>query len=359
MPNEKHNNRKVKEYISELLYSDNLFVQDGIVTRTGNDITIEKGIIRPLKIENNGLRFSTVDIFDYPSDDTIIWRYMDWKKFEYLVKEQKLYMSSPIKFSQDAKEGFPTKDIEYFIKSTIENVYYQHIKPKYKDILVGNIKLTGRHYRDLPILTNIWKKIYKFCRPRFYISCWTERDYESEQMWKSYIEELGARKTAVAIKTTVGDFKKSIKSTGLFDLARVQYFDSKTLLRKTKEEYYRILQGVYPLVRYMLLNKRDCFIDDKEIRLMTDNLIQNRTQWEKNSILSFCGDSDFDYEQPLEFEAMKIPIDLQTLIKEIRISPWADSNFIDKVKELLEFQNIKGVQIEKSRLFIDEIYVDL
>ena len=151
----------------------------------------------------------------------------------------------------------------------------------------------------------------------------------------------------------------SFNSSGLFDLARVQYFDSKTLLQKTKEEYFRILQGVYPLVRYMLLNKRDCFKDDKEIRLMTDNLMQDRTQWEKTSILSFCGDSDFDYEQPLEFEAVKIPIDLQTLIKEIRISPWADSNFIDKVKELLEFQNIKGVQIEKSTLFIDEIYVDL
>lgn len=343
MASQKHNNRKIKEYISELLYSNNLLVENGIISKT----------------DNNKLYFSTVDIFDTPADDIIIWRYMNWEKFEYLIKNQKLFMSSPIKFTQDAKEGFPTKDIGDFIKSTIENVYHQHIKPNYKEISVGGIKLTGNSYRDLKTLTNVWKKIYRYCLPRFYISCWTERDYESEQMWKSYIEKEEDRKTAIAIKTTVGDLKKSLKTSGLFDLVRVQYFDSKTLLQKTKEEYFRILQGVYPLVRYMLLNKRNCFKDDKEIRLMTDNLMQNRTQWEKNSILSFCGDSDFDYEQPLEFEAMKIPIDLQALIREIRISPWADSSFVNTIKELLEFQNLQDIKIEKSKLFVDEIYVDL
>ena len=56
---------------------------------------------------------------------------------------------------------------------------------------------------------------------------------------------------------------------------------------------------------------------------------------------------------------MKIPIDLPTLIKEIRISPWADTDFIDAVKKLLEFQNLQDIKVEKSKLLIEEIYVDL
>lgn len=359
MVKKQHTDRMIREYISELIRTNNLMVKDGVVTKNGNNIVIEKGIIMAANTPKDTLRFSTVDIFDTPTDDTIIWRYMNWSKFEYLITKQKLYMPNPTKFIQDKKEGYPTKDIEKFIKSTVEDIYYKSLLPRYKEITINGIKLSGKPYRDLQPLVNMWKKVYSYCLPRFYISCWTERNYESEQMWKSYIEDEELRKSAVAIKTTVGNLKKSLKTTGLFDLARVQYFDITNPKQRTKEEFFRIIPGIQPLVRYMLLNKRDCYKDDKEIRLMTDNLMQNRTQWEMNSVMTICGDSDFDYDQQVDIEAMQIPIDLEILLKEIRLSPFANINLYSDVKKILTANDLQNIPIKNSILNIDEGFADL
>ena len=339
----KHNDRKCKEYIQELLNANNMLIE-----------TLEDGTkrIRAKVAEKINLTFSTAKMYDIPSDDTIIWRYMSYGKFVNLIKTSALYMCNPDKFPQDSSEGIPYSDISKFINKKLEQVYEQ-VKSEPKIKALSGIPITHNKYCDLRAMKARWRNVYRYCRQRFYISCWTENKYESDSHWGRYTD----MKDAVAIKSTVGNLKKSLKSVGLYTISRVNYVAPEEICKKSDEEYFAIVTGIWAMVGYMLTQKRCYFSADKEIRLMTDNIMTHRTQWEKSSCVAILGNEDFNYDMQLEYEAMRTPVDLKTLLDEVVIAPNAPTNLLDKAKIFLERKGLGEIKVSESKLNKFEEYI--
>lgn len=298
---------------------------------------------------------SATNLYDIPDDNTVIMRYMDYDKFKYLVEREKLYMSYPRGFSQDSNEGYLIPDVGRYIDGMLEKVYDQIFTDiKTKRIIVQGVNFTGIKSVDRDIMRDRCAKIYKHNLKRFYISCWTERDVDQDNMWNAYIPNPVKRKKAVAIKTTVAKLKKALhKNLGLFAVTRVKYVD----LDEHKIENVDFLAGgMYSLACYMLKLKSKNYEDDREIRLIADNLMTNRTPWYKNGVMSLLGIGKFDYNAETEYEAMNASLDLEEFIDEIILSPTSEESFVNEVNQLLTSCNITGVDVRKSTIGVKKAF---
>lgn len=297
-----------------------------------------------------GLTFSqATNLYDIPSDDTVIMRYMDYDKFKYLIEKEKLYMSSPKGFSQDKNEGYLIPDVGRYIDSILEKTYNQIVTDiQTKRITVSGVNFTGIKSVDRNIMRDRCAKIYRHNLKRFYISCWTERDVDQDNMWNAYIPDPLKRKKAVAIKTTVAKLKKALhKNLGLFAITRVKYVDLDT---HKIENVDFLAGGMYSLACYMLKLKSKNYEDDREIRLISDNLMTNRTQWYKAGVMSLLGIEKFDYNAEAEYNATSASLDLNDFIDEIIVSPTSEDCFIDEVKGVLVDNNVNEISIKKSKI---------
>ena len=107
---------------------------------------------------------------------------------------------------------------------------------------------------------------------------------------------------------------------------------------------------MYSLACQMLSLKNRTFEADKEIRIICDNLMTNRTQWYKGSIITLLGTENFDYAAEPKFEVLTPSIILNDFIDEIIVSPYSDNNFIEELKKFLSCHNIEKVLINKSTI---------
>ena len=287
------------------------------------------------------LTFSTAsNLYDIPDDNVVIMRYMDYKKFSSLIENSELYMSAPKYFDQDSSEGYLIPDVGKFIDAALETAYKQlYDKIKSNTISVSGIRFTGIESVDKKLMRDRCSKIYKHNLKRFFISCWTERDIDQDNMWKAYIRQDREHtqeeklKTAVAIKTTVGKLKKALaQNIGLFAITRVKYVDLDT----------------HQIENIKLKDKP--YEDDREIRLISDNLMTNRTQWYKMSVMAALGAENFDYNAEPDYSALRAPLILDDFIDEIITSPFSDDGFINELKLFLASKGLNNVSIKKSAI---------
>ena len=153
MYKDRHEERKIKEYLSELIRTNNYVIErqsDG------------SNLLRPKIMPEETLHFSTAKMYDIPDDNTIIWRYMDYPKFEYLIKNKKLWMSNPDQFSQDKKEGILFEDFKRFINELLD-IAYEQLKNSNITNLSG-ITFTHNKYRDMLQMKMRMQNVYDYCR---------------------------------------------------------------------------------------------------------------------------------------------------------------------------------------------------
>lgn len=148
------------------------------------------------------------------------------------------------------------------------------------------------------------KEYWERERKRYFISCWIESDYELALMWEAY------GKDGVAIKTSVGNLINSlaVDTDHAQYLARVNYIDHQ--LESTQEAGKRMNVLQIPL------SKRKYYEQEKEIRLLYFK-------------------SDVDDQTGISF-----PVDINSLITEVRVHPKAPQYFFDIVNGELEFAKI-------------------
>lgn len=285
-------------------------------------------------------------------EDTIIWRYMSWEKFEYLLKNKKLYMSSPIGFEQDNHEGFVPHSIRNYIKKIVEIYYDNIIIPPGQTINLSGITVAHgkkNKYRDIQQLLIRAESLYKFCKKRFYISCWTKGDIDQDVMWRSYIPGNEHLKTGIAIQTTVKDLKASLLSNMLFAINNIEYVDFEELSEKISKEdaHNQLIGGMYGLARTYLLKKRKHFMRDNEVRLLTDTFEDGEDALGRCSLF---GNLETNYDIQPETKFIEIPIDIAILINKIVLSPTSDFELLNKTKILLKENNIDNIEIYKSKI---------
>lgn len=225
-----------------------------------------------------------------PDHSTIVWRYVDLEKFEDILNSRKLYFCRTDNM-EDPMEGlFQLKDYER----------------------------TKEMFKSMPLS----KKFY-------FINCWHMSPSQSDGMWKLYTKN----RLGVAIKSTVGKLIDSLQqSEETIHISIIKYRDFKNVTFKelVDDPENQVFPGFSSTNQFTY--KRIEFSHEKELRLyFIDHPIPHSI---KEGIP----------RDPLEFK--KINVDLNKLVEEIVISPFASEEYSQKVSELISKE---GLSFKSSR----------
>lgn len=158
-----------------------------------------------------------------PSDDTVIWKYLDLSKFLDLLICKRMFMARSDKF-EDKYEG------------TFSEPTYEEIKK----LLADNPK-----YLD----------VYKNKRKNIVISSWHANWYESYAMWQVFTKN----NEGLAIQSTIKRLKNALIEPQVDQyIGEVNYIDY-------KKEHIPFQDDFFPF-----LFKRKSFQYENEIRVLTD-----------------------------------------------------------------------------------------
>ncbi|MDD2337729.1 MAG: hypothetical protein PHD01_14295 [Geobacteraceae bacterium] len=142
--------------------------------------------------------------FPQPKDNTIsLWRYMDFDKFEWLVKNSRLFMPCADRLGDPFEGTTPAGDIEWWLR-------------RVKNANSNEQKRIIEHNRNI-----ISQMAQKF-RNHYYVSCWHVNEFENYAMWKCYTKDTNA----VAVKTTFKTLRGILHST--VEIGLVRYIDYAT-----------------------------------------------------------------------------------------------------------------------------------
>ncbi len=232
--------------------------------------------------------------FHPPSNETIVWRYLDFTKFMDLLISQKLFFCRSDKFEDPFEGIFKLKD---------------HVR-------------TQDMFQSMPET----KKFY-------FINSWHINETQSAAMWKIFVKN----NNGIAIKSTVSRIISSFENTKdevyagqiyYRDFEKVTYKD----LQAEPQNQYSDNSGGVNQFNY----KRISFEHEKELRLYHIDTPIPHTMKEGTP------------RAPLEFK--KIDVDLIALIDSIVVAPFAEPWFLDLIISVTKKLNF-DFQITQSDLY--------
>lgn len=231
-----------------------------------------------------------------PEEETIIWRYLDFPKFMSLLQKRKLFFPK----GDDLPDPFEGITTEANISRRRKD--YPHIPP---DVYEN----TMRHM-------DIIKKY-------IYVNCWNISKNESNLMWASYVKD----NFGVAIQSTSERLNKCFPT------------DSNLKIRTSRIKYINYnIDKFNELVGYLyFLRKRQIYKYENELRVLT--IIMEHKK-DKIPELDFITSGVY------------IPINLDTLVEKIVLSPKAKSWHKDLIKAIIEKYSLRKKVIHSK---VDEI----
>lgn len=235
----------------------------------------------------------------YPEDvedDTPIWRYMDLGKFFSLIQTSQLWFSHTSKFD-DPYEGRYSKEIA----EDIQREKWGVEEPSVED-----------------------SEFFIEDDADDYVSCWNRKENQSVALWELYNEG----NSGVAIKTTVGELKRSVVGLPEDEIDHQMEF-GQVKYHVTGEEP----RGYYAPI----FTKRDIFEFEKEYRAVL-------------TVFGSLDDVDIEGVKIVPNVGIGLEVDLDMLINELYISPGA-SSYLMEVIECLQSDYGTDFPIEKSTVF--------
>jgi hypothetical protein len=232
--------------------------------------------------------------FQTPVDETIIWRYMDFTKFVDLLLNSKLFFNRSDNFEDPFEGIFRLNDYE----NTKELWNYEELTKKF-----------------------------------YFLNCWHMNNNQSDAMWKIFLDT----KNGIAVKSSICNLKKSLQgnSDEIF-IGEVQYreYENKTFLELMFEQQNKTGSQGRSLNQFSY--KRISFEHEKELRLFyIDMPIPHAVK-------------DGIPREPLSYK--KIDINLEYLITEIVVAPFADIWLKDLVNQIVGKCGF-NFKITKSELY--------
>lgn len=225
-----------------------------------------------------------LNIPNTPKDSDIIWRYIG------LDKLIDLLISGTFKFSQ-ASIAADKNEIAWILHSIQENHGEKFLNFDGAKFFIDSL------------------------RSSTYISCWTKKENESRSLWANYLDST---KQGVAIKSTVGDFVKSINWNGhSFTKHIVNYrdvFDPEELQINTT----------------VINTKSSAYLEESELRF-TVNGLNTIPKVEPNEISKALR----MYHSSEKPKTLKFEVDLEKLINEIFVSPFCSGWQRKNIQQLI------------------------
>ncbi len=227
---------------------------------------------------------------ELPSMDAKLWRYQDFAKFVSLLDSKKLFFTRADSFEDpfECARGFNfqkdfiyAKDEDYLrLKVTTQLKKAGNSNPSDAEIDAALAKEKDNYLKQ-----------QEEKRKNYFVSCWHENERESEGMWKLYTTALSQ---GVAVQTTVERLCLALKSDA-FKIGKVKYIT-----------FDKPLEDDQIPVWY----KRDSFAHEREVRTVI-----NDVGCKENGKL--------------------VPVDLETLIESVYVSPAAAPWLADLVKKVM------------------------
>jgi hypothetical protein len=121
-----------------------------------------------------------------PPDDTMVWHYMPWWKFERLVGSASLFFARLDRYlPEDPNEGAVPEPTKKRLLDQLE------------------------HLPDSEVITRkvVQDGIEPWTRKAVYASCWSDDSHESAKMWRKF----GRGPESVALQSTVGRLKDALR----------------------------------------------------------------------------------------------------------------------------------------------------
>ena len=243
--------------------------------------------------------------FDQPSEDTILWRYMDFAEFVSLLERKALFFARGDLLDDPFEGTFPKGNAAvrpHIIGENIPEEVFEEAK-------------------------QARSRVFSQSRPAVLVNCWHENNYESAAMWEKYAKF----NAGIAIRTTFIDFTSSLIDDQDIHIGRVKYIDYET--------------GAIPdrSVVDPFLYKRPFFSHEREVRALTFSTI--------HLLLGDDLSLRIVDSEGISFEAKGTysKVDLGQLVHEVVVSPNAEDWFYDLVQSISQRYGLKAT-IRRSSL---------
>lgn len=227
-----------------------------------------------------------------PAPNDILWRYMDLSKFISLISKQELFFSAA-KYFEDPFEG--AKGI-VARKELWDNFYCDFFKRALLTVPGADPSRFSEKQlqEEANKLLDEMHTNGEVSREFTFISCWHMNDFESEAMWKLYSKDTT---NAIAIQTTYQRLYEALGKNPYISIGKVQYIDFTKRFSSIDDAYWY---------------KQKSFDYEKEVRAV----IRNPVERNKNGVY--------------------YPIDIEVLIENLYVSPYAPQWFYDVVQSVLD-----------------------
>jgi len=249
------------------------------------------------------------------SEDLVIWRYMDFTKFVALLETRSLFFARITCLDDPFEGSFPVSQTPL---DRILGMLPQNAFPEGARITIS----------PSPGLEDHWKVMRNWAM----VSCWHALAHESAAMWKLY----APTSVGVAIRSTVGRLRQALGTPspppkGFFGgdryhIGMVDYIDFSSSRISTENAAAQFFQ------------KRQSFEYEHELRALF-------MQWPIKT------DGWFDHDQRPNDAGQQFPVDLETLIYEIRVAPMAPKWYLNLVTKMVERY---GISVEPIQSQLDE-----
>ena len=231
--------------------------------------------------------------------ETKLWRYMSFSKFAALLHQKELVLT-PVYMFDDPYEGAggKEKNLDKFTKALVD-YFWDKVSAELGGLQVSNEDLQQYMKGYIKAASDMGKSNRYFT----FVNCWHENEVESEAMWKLY---TAGQPDGIAIQTTYGALKKAIDDIDV-QIGRVTYENYETAFLPGDSYFWY---------------KRKSFEHEREVRVMIEANDEQR--------------KDFaEIYKKNEF-TITHPVDLDTLIENVYVSPYASDWVKDVVDEELK-----------------------
>lgn len=248
------------------------------------------------------------DSWKTPSDNTSVMRYFTGEKFEDLLSRRQLFFWCIVNYRNtnckcDLLEGI-TPEFRLFNNSAF-----------YYDLIQGKRKISLEDSPNIKIHAN------EFLMRMVGVNCWTINDKEDKYMWNNFSD----KSTGVIVKSDVGRLKKAFE-----DINTPVYIGKVKYIKHSK------YKGCGPNPFEIAFLKDVGYEREKELRLMIVD-----TDTEKFRIKTIDDFLNINMGS-LELLCSKfVECDLDNLIDEVIVSPWADDEYIKIVNKKLMNANLQ------------------
>lgn len=217
--------------------------------------------------------------FSHPDDrESLVWRYMPLAKLISLLQTSQLYLAR-LDMLNDPHEGA---------------IPYQQIATrKLQSMQLG-----------MPDMDKHSARFNQRVKGATFVSCWSLNQSESEALWRLYTQDTDG----VAIQTTYQALIDAIAPHDYFYIGKINYINYESQWFPAGNSYYPVM------------HKRRAFAHEQEVRIVKTYMDQH----------------PFEYEKPFATQGLRLPINIENVIKAIYISPYADEWYADVVKSVVE-----------------------